>query len=65
LEFFIFQNEVRADIFLGMLGFLDCRFATKEFWLGYWLKSFLSSVRANYFLFVQNHLFFVEYPASH
>ena len=21
----------------------------KEFWLGYWLKSFLSSVRANYF----------------
>src|SRR3990167_11186520 len=37
-----------------MLGFLDCRFATKEFWLGYWLKSFLSSVRANYFLFVQN-----------
>ena len=25
LEFVVFQNKVRADIFLEMLGFADCR----------------------------------------
>src|SRR3989344_6667259 len=47
-----------------MRGFAFCRPATKEFWLGYSIKSLLASVRANYFPFVQNLGFLVQYRLS-
>src|SRR3989344_533296 len=47
-----------------MRGFAFCRPATKEFWLGYSIKSLLASVRANYFPFVQNLGFLAQYRLS-
>src|SRR3989338_279848 len=47
-----------------MRGFAFCRPATKEFWLGYSIKSLLASVRANYFPFVQNLGFLARYRLS-
>src|SRR3989338_9243508 len=47
-----------------MRGFAFCRLATKEFWLGYSIKSLLASVRANYFPFVQNLGFLAQYRLS-
>src|SRR3989344_8463316 len=47
-----------------MRGFAFCRLATKEFWLGYSIKSLLALVRANYFPFVQNLGFLGQYRLS-
>src|SRR3990167_8518647 len=47
-----------------MRGFAFCRLATKEFWLGYSIKSLLASVRANYFPFVQNLGFLAQHRPS-
>ena len=47
-----------------MRGFAFCRPVTKEFWLGYSIKSLLASVRANYFPFVQNLGFLGLYRLS-
>src|SRR3989344_4346069 len=47
-----------------MRGFAFCRPVTKEFWLGYSIKSLLALVRANYFPFVQNLGFLGLYRLS-
>src|SRR3989338_1020885 len=47
-----------------MRGFAFCRPATKEFWLGYSIKSLPALVRANYFPFVQNLGFLGQYQLS-
>src|SRR3989338_11699748 len=47
-----------------MRGFAFYPLATKEFWLGYSIKSLHASVRASYFPFVQNLGFLGQYRLS-